>query len=648
MALDPDNPISPQSVGPSSRLEWEVLTAGGYKWLRQLGRGQYGTVHLVERQDGGNDGHSQAVAKVVFLDHLKDRDRNLAHQEVELLKRLCHPNIVRHHDSWLHRSTPGMKGESSIRQEALVTVMEHCDGGDLRQWLDDWVSRQEFMPEQMVLRLFVQMVEGIQYVHERKILHRDLKTSNMLLTRDKRVVKIGDFGIARVLDNQASVAVTMLGTPYYMSPEICKGEPYRDKSDMWSLGCVLYEMCVLRHAFESQSLLGLVYCIVSETNDPIPADRYSAAVADVVAQLLTKNADQRLSAQAVMALEVLQPYFKGGPLAVDHEAPTVVKPSVPPPPPQVPADCMAPLPPPSPKGISDTSEGVPPPPPKTQDTNAFPPRSAGSTLNPSDTQVTPPFPSAYNSNASHGEAMLSSLPPLHRPAPPPGSPSPGRRSSGVAPTGGVAGCPAPPRTAKVCEGAPGAFPAPRAAFPLQNAGHGPQVLLSRARSALLRRPKQGGNWVQAFAKHDVSGCGLLGRTQFEAFLESLAIGFSTREIRIVADAIVGTDPASEGGVSLGTFSDAITQAVPTEQQFGEQWALNMVDGLLGSAPGLGIFDGQGEEVLSGLPQPTKDLGTNRQGQIERLLLWLPKTPHGAVDWNVAEEWRAGGLHPWGR
>merc|ERR1712110_835091 len=119
----------------------------------------------------------------------------------------------------------------------LVTVMEFCGGGDLRAWLEARSKSGEYLPEGHVLSLFAQMVLGLRHVHSQRILHRDLKTSNMLVDYERRIVKIGDFGIARVLESTVAVALTTLGTPYYMSPEVCKGEPYRDKSDMWSLGC---------------------------------------------------------------------------------------------------------------------------------------------------------------------------------------------------------------------------------------------------------------------------------------------------------------------------------------------------------------------------------------------------------------------------
>jgi len=83
-------------------------------------------------------------------------------------------------------------------------------------------------------------------------------------------VKLGDFGISRVLENTCEAAMTVVGTPYYMSPEVCENKPYTYKSDVWALGCVLYELCTLKHAFSADNLLGLVFKIVREKNEPIP------------------------------------------------------------------------------------------------------------------------------------------------------------------------------------------------------------------------------------------------------------------------------------------------------------------------------------------------------------------------------------------
>lgn len=103
----------------------------------------------------------------------------------------------------------------------------------------------------------------MQYIHHKRILHRDIKTSNIFLTSNG-TVKIGDFGISKVLENTLDQASTVVGTPYYMSPEVCENKPYTFKSDVWALGCVLYELCTLKHAFDANNLLGLIFKIMRE------------------------------------------------------------------------------------------------------------------------------------------------------------------------------------------------------------------------------------------------------------------------------------------------------------------------------------------------------------------------------------------------
>ena len=142
------------------------------------------------------------------------------------------------------------------------------------------------------MRWFCQCLSALNYVHKMHILHRDLKSSNIFLKNEDKDALIGDFGISRVLEGTIDAAATVVGTPYYMSPEVCRSEPYNYKSDIWSLGCVLYECCMLKHAFESENLLGLVYKIVSDRYDPIP-DMYSQDLSFLISRLLEKSPHTR-------------------------------------------------------------------------------------------------------------------------------------------------------------------------------------------------------------------------------------------------------------------------------------------------------------------------------------------------------------------
>jgi NIMA (never in mitosis gene a)-related kinase len=124
-------------------------------------------------------------------------------------------------------------------------------------------------------------------VHSRKILHRDLKSQNVFLTR-VNTVKLGDFGISKVLESTMAQANTVQGTPYYMSPEVCQNRPYTYQSDIWALGCILYELCTLKYPFFSDNLLSLAVKIVQEKPEPIPS-RYSPELSQLINLLLSKD-----------------------------------------------------------------------------------------------------------------------------------------------------------------------------------------------------------------------------------------------------------------------------------------------------------------------------------------------------------------------
>jgi hypothetical protein len=145
--------------------------------------------------------------------------------------------------------------------------------------------------ESKVLHWFVQIALGLHYMHNNKVLHRDLKTQNIFLLGNGRLV-LGDLGISKVLDGTMDLASTCIGTPYYMSPEIFKNKPYSFKSDVWALGCVLYEMTSLTHAFDANSLNGLAGKIIKGRYPPIH-HKYSKFLRDLISDMLMTNPQQR-------------------------------------------------------------------------------------------------------------------------------------------------------------------------------------------------------------------------------------------------------------------------------------------------------------------------------------------------------------------
>jgi NIMA (never in mitosis gene a)-related kinase len=176
--------------------------------------------------------------------------------------------------------------------------MDFADGGDLYTKIAQYKKAGKTFEEEQILEWFLQICLALKHIHSRKILHRDLKTQNIFLT-SKGEVKIGDFGIARVLQHTYDCVQTAIGTPYYLSPEICQEKPYNQKSDIWSMGCILYEMLTLRHAFDANSMKGLVLKILKGNYPPIPS-AYSEDIRGLVGELLIKDPAKRPSIRQIL------------------------------------------------------------------------------------------------------------------------------------------------------------------------------------------------------------------------------------------------------------------------------------------------------------------------------------------------------------
>merc|ERR1719476_1256008 len=123
--------------------------------------------------------------------------------------------------------------------------MDYADGGDLHQRIQRQKPSSKLFPEDKILKWFTEAGLALKYLHDKHVLHRDFKSQNLFLTAQDRL-RIGDFGISKVLENTCAFAKTTIGTPYYLSPEICMERPYTFSSDIWALGCVLYELGALR------------------------------------------------------------------------------------------------------------------------------------------------------------------------------------------------------------------------------------------------------------------------------------------------------------------------------------------------------------------------------------------------------------------
>lgn len=245
---------------------------------RVLGRGSFGTVYLISIRPSvvGNGIIHRRVLKEILIND--EEQCYHARKEVQILSQLHHPNIIQYFDSF---EAPGGGDVSTGRM--LCIAMEFCSGGDLV----GIIARRRGIPfpEEQVLNWFKQLVSALDHLHQRKILHRDVKTGNIFANADASVLKLGDFGNARLLERNSQMANTCVGTPNYLSPEICGRREYSYKTDIWSLGCVLYQLLTLRPPFSGRNIHHLLTQILRGHFLPMPP-RYSYELRNTVYKIM--------------------------------------------------------------------------------------------------------------------------------------------------------------------------------------------------------------------------------------------------------------------------------------------------------------------------------------------------------------------------
>ncbi|XP_067885372.1 serine/threonine-protein kinase Nek1 isoform X2 [Heterodontus francisci] len=250
-----------------------------YVKVNKIGEGSFGKAILVNSKEDGR----QYVIKEINISRMSNKEREESRREVAVLANMKHPNIVQYKESFEENG-------------CLYIVMDYCEGGDLFKCIN--AQKGILFPEDQILDWFVQICLALKHVHDRKILHRDIKSQNIFLTKDG-TVQLGDFGIARVLNSTVELARTCIGTPYYLSPEICENKPYNNKSDIWALGCVLYEMCTLKHAFEAGNMKNLVLKIIRGSYPPVSV-HYTYDLRNLMSQLFKRNPRDRPSVSSLL------------------------------------------------------------------------------------------------------------------------------------------------------------------------------------------------------------------------------------------------------------------------------------------------------------------------------------------------------------
>ena len=260
----------------------------GFEIIKKLGNGSYSVVYKVRRK---LDNNIYALKKVKLF-KLKEKERQAALNEVRILASIKSPFIISYKEAFIEES-----------DKSLCIVMEYADDGDLYQKICQYKKMNLLMEESDIWRVFIQMVKGLKILHDLKILHRDLKSANILLFNDG-TAKIGDCNVSKIFYGERDLGYTQTGTPYYASPEVWSEAPYNQKSDIWSLGIITYEMLTLNPPFKAANMEALYKKIIKGQYNKINS-KYSRDIAEVVRNLLMIDPNDRPTCGEILRYDMV-------------------------------------------------------------------------------------------------------------------------------------------------------------------------------------------------------------------------------------------------------------------------------------------------------------------------------------------------------
>lgn len=258
----------------------------GFIVQKQLGKGSYGVVYKARRQD---DNKNYAL-KVVDLGAMNQRQREDSVNEIRIMASVRSPFIISFH-------------EAIVKGSILYLITEYAKLGDLAHAIERRRQRRRPFKEDTIWRFLLQMLEGLRVLHDRGIVHRDLKSANILLSAPD-LFQIGDLGISTVL-LQRELAKTQIGTPMYLAPEIWKKRPYDSKCDIWSLGVLLYEMATFQYPYTARNARDLSVKVCS-SKPPKMNLNYSPDLIHIINKMLNTNPVVRPSVKELLRMQMVK------------------------------------------------------------------------------------------------------------------------------------------------------------------------------------------------------------------------------------------------------------------------------------------------------------------------------------------------------
>jgi NIMA (never in mitosis gene a)-related kinase len=258
----------------------------GFQILSKIGEGSYSTVLKVKRI---KDGNIYALKRVKFR-KLSDKEKENALNEIRILASVKDKHVISYKEAFFDE-----------KDSSLGIVMEYADKGDLFQAISERKKTKDYFTEQEIWKAFIQLLKGLKALHDFKILHRDIKSANVFLF-DGGICKLGDLNVSKVA--RKGLSYTQTGTPYYASPEVWEEKPYDSKSDIWSLGCVIYEMITFRPPFQAQSMEELYRKVMRGIYPKIPS-RYSEDLSDAIKLMIQVEPGARPTCEELLKMPMI-------------------------------------------------------------------------------------------------------------------------------------------------------------------------------------------------------------------------------------------------------------------------------------------------------------------------------------------------------
>ena len=258
-----------------SNFPVEILSK--YEIIQEIGRGAFSVVYKVK---------SKSDNKIYCLKKINMKKTPDKENEINILSKLDHPNLVKYYYSYLDN-------------EGVYIVMEFCEYGDLYSLLQSVKKKKVYVNEEIIWDVAFQTLLGLEYLHSKQVIHRDIKLLNLFMSKDKKI-KIGDMGMSKLVKDD-EMNISRVGTPLYLAPELIKKEKYDYKIDIWSFGCSIYHLAKTSPPYNDENLIKLGEAILNDKPSHLPSC-YSQKLYDFILKLMTKNKNKRPSASEALKL----------------------------------------------------------------------------------------------------------------------------------------------------------------------------------------------------------------------------------------------------------------------------------------------------------------------------------------------------------